>query len=85
MSYVSYVPATHPGARHTPTPPLLPPSPPRRRRAATFAQYDGFPIYGPKGPGGVAMTHTDQGCSGAYCLDGCSGMELELPSLDAFK
>ena len=29
---------------------------------------DGFPIYGGKGPGGITMTHTNQGCTGDYCL-----------------
>ena len=46
--------------------------------------YDGFPIYGPKGPSGVSMTHSSQGCSGTYCLDACSGLEMELPSVDNF-
>ena len=46
---------------------------------------DGFPIYGPFGPGGVVMAHTSQGCSGSYCLDECSGLELEISGLDDFK
>lgn len=46
---------------------------------------DGFPIYGPFGPGGTVMSHTEQGCSGTYCLDGCSGLEMELPGVDQFK
>ena len=36
-------------------------------------------------PGGVAMTHTAQGCSGTYCLDACSGLEMELQGVDIFK
>ena len=46
---------------------------------------DGFPIYGPLGPGGAAITHTAQGCTGTYCLDACSGLEMELPGVDSFK
>jgi len=46
---------------------------------------DGFPIYGSYGPEGVYMTHTDQGCTGDYCLDECSGLEMELPDVDEFK
>lgn len=37
------------------------------------------------GPGGVYMTHTAQGCTGEYCLDSCSGLEMELPAVDNFK
>merc|ERR1711871_1473143 len=46
---------------------------------------DGFPVYGGWGPGGVYMTHTSQGCTGSYCLDSCSGLEMELPDVDNFK
>ena len=51
---------------------------------------DGFPIYGPFGHGGATYGHTAQGCvtdaaNGAYCLDECSGLELEDSSLDNFK
>jgi len=46
--------------------------------------FDGFPIYGPLGPGGVMMTHTSEGCTGDYCLDECSGQMKELPALDGF-
>ncbi|EOD09309.1 hypothetical protein EMIHUDRAFT_216710 [Emiliania huxleyi CCMP1516] len=45
---------------------------------------DGFPIYGRLGPGGVTMEHTAQGCTGTYCLDDCSGFEMEIPGLDEF-
>eukprot|EP00729_Bicosta_minor_P015779 gene15779-19125_t len=31
------------------------------------------------------MSHTEQGCSVTYCLDGCSGLEMELPGVDQFK
>ena len=37
---------------------------------------DGFPIYGPQGPGGTRMQHAAQGCTGDYCLDACSGLEM---------
>ena len=40
---------------------------------------------GPFGPGGVAMAHTSQGCTGSYCLDECSGLEMELSGVDNFK
>jgi len=49
---------------------------------------DGFPVYGPRGPRDGAkiklcseQTNTDS----TYCLDECSGLELELPSVDNFK
>ena len=45
---------------------------------------DGFPIYGPNGPGGVAMAHASQGCVGPVCLDECGGLLMELPDLDHF-
>ena len=44
-----------------------------------------MPEQGPFGPAGVYMTHTAQGCSGSYCLDECSGLEMELSGVDAFK
>merc|ERR1719399_1738413 len=49
--------------------------------------YDGFPIYGPKGPGGVDMRYggAHGPCTGSYCLDECGGLELELLSVDKFK
>lgn len=48
--------------------------------------YDGFPVYGPKGPGGVDMTLcTNSGANSTYCLDSCSGMEMELSGVDEFK
>jgi hypothetical protein len=47
--------------------------------------YDGFPIYGPLGVGGVSMTFTSNGCTGDNCLDECSGQESEIPALDNFK
>ena len=31
------------------------------------------------------MAHTAQGCTGNYCLDDCSGLEMELPGVDEFK
>lgn len=53
--------------------------------------YDGFPIYGPKGLGGVDMFHSATGASCAssadssHCLDSCSGRREEIPTLDQFK
>ena len=47
--------------------------------------YDGFPIYGHRGPRGAVMAHEEQGCTGDNCLDSCSGQERELPEVDAFK
>lgn len=39
--------------------------------------FDGFPIYGPLGPGGVKMVAAD--------LDSCGGKEEEIPGLDDFR
>eukprot|EP00603_Paraphysomonas_imperforata_P003019 CAMPEP_0114420456 /NCGR_PEP_ID=MMETSP0103-20121206/4567_1 /TAXON_ID=37642 ORGANISM="Paraphysomonas imperforata, Strain PA2" /NCGR_SAMPLE_ID=MMETSP0103 /ASSEMBLY_ACC=CAM_ASM_000201 /LENGTH=794 /DNA_ID=CAMNT_0001588937 /DNA_START=108 /DNA_END=2492 /DNA_ORIENTATION=- len=51
--------------------------------------YDGFPIYGPNGVGGIEMTHPANGTSCApestHCLDSCSGKKQEIPGLDKFK
>ncbi|KAK3284955.1 hypothetical protein CYMTET_7421 [Cymbomonas tetramitiformis] len=48
--------------------------------------YDGFPIYGPKGPGGVSMRVCgNSGADSTHCLDSCSGYEGELSSVDGFK
>ena len=47
---------------------------------------DGFPIYGPLGPGGVEIRNC--GASGAhatYCQDDCGGYEGELPDVDNYK
>ena len=47
---------------------------------------DGFPIYGPLGPGGVEIRNC--GASGAhptYCQDKCGGYEGELPGVDNYK
>ena len=47
---------------------------------------DGFPIYGPLGPGGVEIRNC--GASGAdatYCQDKCGGYEGELPGVDSYK
>ena len=47
---------------------------------------DGFPIYGPLGPGGVEIRNC--GTSGAhatYCQDECGGYEGELPGVDNYK
>lgn len=46
---------------------------------------DGFPIYGPLGPTGVAMRECgNDGADSTYCLDSCSGYEAEL-AVDNFK
>jgi len=57
--------------------------------------YDGFPIYGPKGPGGVTMKYSSAACTaagtsgctgtGTYVLDMCGGYEGEISGLDTFK
>lgn len=49
--------------------------------------YDGFPVYGPKGPGGVDMKYGGSygSCTGNYCLDQCGGVEAELSGVDNFK
>ena len=47
---------------------------------------DGFPIYGPLGPGGVEIRNC--GTSGAhstYCQDECGGYEGELPGVVNYK
>jgi len=47
---------------------------------------DGFPIYGPLGPGGVEIRNC--GSSGAdefYCQDACGGFEGELSGVDDYK
>ena len=47
---------------------------------------DGFPIYGPLGPGGVEIRNC--GASGAdptYCQDACGGYEGELDGVDHYK
>jgi len=47
---------------------------------------DGFPVYGPRGPGGALIklcsesTNTDT----TNCLDACSGLEMELADVDNF-
>jgi hypothetical protein len=58
--------------------------------------YDGFPIYGPKGPGGIDMKYSSAACTNAgvtcsdpatssYALDMCGGYEGEISSVDNFK
>ena len=48
---------------------------------------DGFPVYGPRTVGGLLIklctepTNTDS----TYCMDECSGLEMELPTVDNFK
>jgi hypothetical protein len=46
--------------------------------------FDGFPVYGPKGPGGIDMTYGGSygSCTGDYCLDQCGGVQAELPEVD---
>ncbi|KAH8066305.1 hypothetical protein JL722_738 [Aureococcus anophagefferens] len=46
---------------------------------------DGFPIYGPRGPGGVEIRNCGApGADGAYCQDACGGYEGEL-AVDDFR
>jgi len=49
--------------------------------------YDGFPVYGPKGPGGVDMKYGGSygNCTGSYCLDQCGGVESALTEVDSFS
>ncbi|CAN0037142.1 unnamed protein product [Ascophyllum nodosum] len=48
--------------------------------------YDGFPMYGHLGPGGIEMRACDtDGADKTYCLDTCSGYEGEIPDIDDFK
>jgi len=48
--------------------------------------YDGFPIYGPLGPGGLMlMLCTNTNADSTYCLDECSGMEMEIDGVDEYK
>ena len=48
--------------------------------------YDGFPIYGPRGPSGVTMLPCDSdGADATYCLDSCNGLEKDISSIDDFK
>eukprot|EP00752_Nemacystus_decipiens_P003694 g3404.t1 len=48
--------------------------------------YDGFPVYGQLGPGGVEMKLCgQQGADSVHCLDLCSGYEAEVPGVDGFK
>ena len=60
-------------------------------RGPTIYGNTGFPIYGPKGPGGQDMRHggNEKGtstllgpCTGGYCMDECNGVEALLPAVD---
>jgi len=44
---------------------------------------DGFPIYGPKGAGGIKMLNNPS-CSGSHCCDSCGGRQEALADLDSF-
>jgi len=49
---------------------------------------DGFPIYGPRGPNGgtkIKLCSESTNTDTTYCLDECSGLQMELPSVDNFK
>jgi len=47
---------------------------------------DGFPIYGPLGPGGVEIRNCGAtGAHATYCQDKCGGYEGELSDVDNFK
>ena len=48
--------------------------------------YDGFPIYGPNGPGGIMMQKCgNTGADASTCLDECNGLEREIATVDQFK
>jgi len=47
--------------------------------------YDGFPIYGPLGPGGVEIMNCGvDGADATYCQDECGGYEGELSGVDTY-
>ena len=47
---------------------------------------DGFPIYGPLGPGGVEIRNCGTaGADATYCQDECGGYEGELDGVDNYK
>ena len=47
---------------------------------------DGFPIYGPLGPGGVQIQNCGTaGADATYCQDACGGYEGELDGVDNYK
>merc|ERR1712232_237980 len=47
--------------------------------------FDGFPIYGPHGLGGVLMVRCRwPGADATVCLDECLGYEAAIPDLDNF-
>ena len=37
--------------------------------------YDGFPVYGPRGPNGVMLTRCSESEPSTPCLDSCNGYE----------
>ncbi|CAM9290192.1 unnamed protein product, partial [Ascophyllum nodosum] len=48
--------------------------------------YDGFPVYGQLGPGGVEMKMCgENGADATHCLDVCNGYEAELTGVDEFE
>ena len=48
--------------------------------------YDGFPVYGPSGPGGVEMKRCGQvGAHATICLDACNGYFSDDGSIDVYK
>ena len=47
--------------------------------------FDGFPVYGPFGPGGVAIANCGaDGADATYCQDECGGYAGELSGVDDF-
>jgi hypothetical protein len=48
--------------------------------------YDGFPIYGPKGPAGIDMMYCSPygSATSSYCLDECGGVQQALTAVDQF-
>ena len=47
---------------------------------------DGFPVYGPRTVGGakIKLCAEKTNTNNKYCLDDCSGLEMELPEVDNF-
>ena len=48
---------------------------------------DGFPVYGPRTVGGnkIKLCTEASNTDTTYCMDACSGLEMELPEVDNFK
>ena len=47
--------------------------------------FDGFPIYGPNGPGGVEIRNCGvEGADETYCQDECGGFQGEIAGVDEY-